>query len=227
MFLLPDAPVGYGEWGIVDGWRRPKPEYWHTKKAYSPVRVKASELPNPGSGQPLVIPVKNWFNHTNLSELKCYGRVGRQETLFPPSIDVAPGTEGTIRIPARDWRDGDILELEFRGAANPHRRIPCSHRQARGNFSRPPRPGTENYRRHPVAHREGSDFQIVFSKATGLIYRGSFRGKKIIEGGPLLNLGATGLRPWWLISMHHSSTPDEVVIRVRELMLPIKVPGPG
>ena len=70
VFMLPDSPVGYGQWGIVDEWRRPKPEFWLTKKAYSPVRIVESELPNPGAGQPLLIPVKNWFNHTNLSELK-------------------------------------------------------------------------------------------------------------------------------------------------------------
>ena len=75
--MLPDAPVGYGQWGIVDEWRRPKPEFWLTKKAYSPVRIVESEVPNPGAGQPLLIPVKNWFNHTNLSELKVLCRVGK------------------------------------------------------------------------------------------------------------------------------------------------------
>jgi len=214
VFLLPDLPVGYGQWGIVDEWRRPKPEFWLTKKAYSPVRIVESELPNPGSGQPLLIPVKNWFNHTNLNELKVLCRVGEEAPLHV-TLDAAPRAEGVIRVPARNWRDGEILELRFCGTDKMsidefHLRI--GKRVVTFPGPQGPAPKvTENTQSLTV---QGADFRIVFSKTTGLISEGVFRGKKIIEGGPFLNLGATPLPPWWLISMRHAISADEVVINL-------------
>ena len=117
VFFLPDSPVGYGQWGIVDGWRRQKPEFWLTKKAYSPVRITATEIPNPGAGQPLVIPLENWFNHTNLNELKVTCRVGEQ-ALQPLIMSTAPAAKGTLLVPGRNWRDDEILELQFHTAEN-------------------------------------------------------------------------------------------------------------
>ena len=112
VFLLPDGPVGYGPWGIVDGWRRKKPEFWHTKKAYSPVRLLATGAEDVRPGQPLHVPVHNRFDHTNLRELEV--RWGAGETSWSmPGPDVPPHSKGEIVIPARDWKAGDSVPIQF------------------------------------------------------------------------------------------------------------------
>src|SRR5262249_11917148 len=62
--LAGDAP-----WGLVDGWRRPKPEYWIVKKMHSPVRIREGVLPLPAAGAEIIIPVENQYDFTDLNEL--------------------------------------------------------------------------------------------------------------------------------------------------------------
>ena len=99
------------EWGIIDGWRREKPEYWLTKKAYSPVRVEDKPLTNIQHGAPVKVPVKNWFDHTNFSELTIRWSLGSGSG--NASLDLEPHQSGTLSVPVGDWKDGDVLNLKF------------------------------------------------------------------------------------------------------------------
>ena len=68
IFQMPNGDaVGYGPWGPIDGWRRPKPEYWDMKKIYSPLRVKTTTL-SPAST--FTVEVENRYTYTNLNELR-------------------------------------------------------------------------------------------------------------------------------------------------------------
>ena len=227
VFLLPKSPVGYGEWGIVDAWRRPKPEYWLTKKAYSPIRIEETEVSNPGAGQPLEIPVKNWFNHTDLAEVQVAARIGR-EPLRARLANAAPGSNGKLVIPARDWNDGDVVDLEFHnegGVSIDQFRIRIGKRTV--TFPGPQGPAPKVIEDTQSLTVQGREFRIVFDKVAGLIREGVFRGKKVLEGGPFLNLGPTRLPSWWLINMKHSLTENEAVITLAGAHVARRGSGPG
>jgi len=113
VFYLPSGKaVGYGEWGPIDGWRRPKPEYWHLKKIYSPVKIVMRTLDRPKSGKPILIPVENRHLFTNMDEVNIAWSAGEQKG--SAKMNLEPGKSGILRI----WADGNLdmaesLELSF------------------------------------------------------------------------------------------------------------------
>lgn len=184
--------VGYGEWGIVDVWRREKPEFWSTKKAYSPVRLSATTASVPATGQQLSLPVYNRFDHTNLNEITvAYTYRGRRATQPGPSLE--PHTRGTLTIPAQKWREGEQLEVEFLNAKGElidkdivtigkaqTPTLATAKAKARGKLSVEETP--------EAIVVKGRGFEIPFDKADGLIHNAKRKGRVVIEKGPLLYL---------------------------------------
>ena len=84
--------VGDAPWGIVDGWRRKKPEFWNTKKLYSPVKVLTLQAPVQEPGSPLHLQVQNHYEFTNLSELTLAWQLDQESGELHG--DVAPGPNG-------------------------------------------------------------------------------------------------------------------------------------
>jgi hypothetical protein len=109
VFELPgNGRVGYGEWGVIDGNQRPKPEWWHVRKTYSPTRIPVKWAE---PGETVALPIENRYNHTNLSEIECRWELGRRRGTV--SLDLPPHSAGTLTVPVAA-KAGDLLRLEFR-----------------------------------------------------------------------------------------------------------------
>ncbi len=113
-FLPPEGTaVGYGTWGPLDGWRREKPEYWHIKKAYSPIRLLTPAAAVPLDGEALEIELENRHDFTDIAEMDIRwtlsdGRTGLVAAAIPPR------NRGVLRIPiSGEALEDQILRLDF------------------------------------------------------------------------------------------------------------------
>lgn len=182
--------VGYGEWGIVDVWRREKPEFWATKKAYSPVRLMQTQVDGIAAGERILLPIYNRFDHTDLSELTArYSYNGKETEVRMPVV--APHRKGVLEIPGDAWQAGTSLDVRFYAANG---ELIDSERISLGEqpvgMPEPPERTSPLEVYETASHFivQGEDFEIPFSKQTGLIENAASHGLVFIERGPFLNL---------------------------------------
>jgi len=104
--------VGYGEWGIIDTWRRKKPEFWGTKKAYSPTKIYVKQIDHFQPNRELIIPVHNRFDHTNFNELKITWKYANLSGELD-RVNLEPHQKGELLFPGNEWREGEKLHIAF------------------------------------------------------------------------------------------------------------------
>ena len=230
------TPEGYTtnrEWGIIDGWRRRKPEHWLTKKAYSPVRLQDWLLPLPQPNGLVQIPLANWFDHTNLSELTIHWRAGSAHgSLAGPKIE--PHSEGYLELPPEAVQQGAPVHLKFVGQTHqvvdeflltPEDTV---QRVALPVLDVSPELVVEQERlliQHP-------DFHIETSMLTGMV-TAEIQGQRVIEGGPYLVLTGIPLAAWKVSSVTGRQEKDCVLLRIAgwygdiEVEFSIRVDGAG
>lgn len=192
IFYLPDSTaVGYGEWGIIDGWRRTKPEYFHVKKAYSPVRVFNQELRLPGTDGIIRLNVENRHDFTDFSELKISWKAGLHAGIT--AMNLAPRAEGILEIETGVLTgEEDFLEIWFtspRGFEIDRYKIPFSKRPA--NPVSPP--GRVN---SPLTLQqigglilaEGNGIKYSFDNESGQLVAVYENGQAVISMPPVLML---------------------------------------
>ena len=191
VFCLPNGKfIGYGMWGgICDGWRRAKPETWHVRKTYSPVRVTTAALPLPAAGETIQVPVQNRFNFANLKEVKIAWTIGGANGTV--SADLPARHTGEIIIPApAPLTNGSVLHLAFtdpRGFVCDEDEIALGTHAEATLFV-----GTKNAARLAITQTagqiqiKGGRVDYLIDRETGQFVSGKLAGKTILTGGPVL-----------------------------------------
>ena len=187
--------VGDAPWGIVDGWRRKKPEFWHVKMLFSPVHMPDRDLPDWKTGDPVTFTVDNRYEFTNLSELTLAWSIGdRHGTLHP---DIAPRSSGQISIPVgAQTKSGAVLSLQFLDSKG---QLVIPHRLQLGTAPAPApepvaRPSPLRYLHEPswlggpMERFLGDNFEIAFDGANGRIRRALVDGHSVLYQTPKLHI---------------------------------------
>jgi hypothetical protein len=106
----------HGFWGLIDYWRRPKPEWWLARHIFSPVWLETRHVPFvPGQGT-VRVPVENRYAFTDFSELKFTWQLNGHRGRLKPRL--APGAKGEFEFPLPPKTvEGDNISLRVTSAS--------------------------------------------------------------------------------------------------------------
>jgi len=191
--------VGYGDWGLIDGWLRKKPEYWHVKKAYSPLRIQEGEPLSMPVDRVLHIPADNRYNFTNLNELRI--ECSAKGVKCAASANVPPRTSGSIEV-SLPQSAGDLCDLTLK-FFNTSGELVDAYKLAVGNRS------VERKAEAPLSgvapHLEpapqsilvrASDFYWMVDPKTNMMVAGPLHSPASMVGGPYLAVTPLEIPPF-------------------------------
>lgn len=193
----PGRAAGYGEWGsVLDVYLREKPEAYLVKKAYSPVRVQESACVL--QGNQFILPVKNWFDHTDLNELDLVYEYDGEKRCIPISESIWPHTEGRIVLSGipEDTKEVALCFRTADGNVVDSYLVKLQERESQVSFER--RNALEVQETEEKVLVKGEDFQLIFGKKEGLLLAGMVgkEGKVLLTGGPFLHVTGLVLGRW-------------------------------
>ena len=190
-FHLPDGRiVGYGPWGALDGWRRPKPEYWGMRKAYAPIQVKNPGSPKIKSGN-LILSIENRYDFISLNQVEIEALVDGKRVQV--NGDLAPRSQGEIKIPVqKNTKEVYISFTDPRGFVLNEERILIEKNQVPKSLTSSAM--TTNLKSMPDLKMEENDaayriqhgsLTYLLNKTTGILTSVENNGKKVLKQGPV------------------------------------------
>jgi beta-galactosidase len=195
VYKLPKRGViGEPAWGTLDGWRRPRPEYWLSKKLHSPVQIDEQPLALPATGEPIVVVVRNRNQFADLDQYICRweaaGESGEARARAAPmsngkleiSVRRPPKADSKLLLRFYDahGRMIDAYRLSFRPRALP--RFPNSGKAARIVEQ-------SGYLDDSSAIRLlGPKVELAYDRTSGELFRALIDRETVMTLGPKLHL---------------------------------------
>jgi beta-galactosidase len=222
--------VGDAPWGLVDGWRRPKPEFWIAKKLHSPVKVPEGALPLPAEGSTLRVPVENRFDFTDLSEIEVRWSLGDRSGAARASVPPRSRGEIAIDLPDRPAA-GEVLLIEFvrpGGGMIDAYRLHVGEERAAAPAAKGPEAAPlaildEESLAGPAVRIAGKEFEVAFDRTTGQMRRCVGFGRPLLLEFPAVHILPTRrpLSPlpdrssWKLAGLDVRREGEDVLVEVK------------
>ena len=182
-FDMPDGRIiGYGPWGLIDGWRRPKPEYFGMKKAYSPIKIKHVRWPTAGKKY-IELGVENRYDFTSLKEVNITAIINGVSQTF--KADLAPRSSGIIKIPTDDAKTLQLIFKDPLGFIADEEKYEADAGSTDTNVQNAVVSYTENEAAYFV--KQGN-VQYSISKMTGIITSIRKGDTEIMKQGPVFSM---------------------------------------
>ncbi|WP_316837931.1 glycoside hydrolase family 2 protein [Pedobacter nutrimenti] len=182
-FHMPDGRIiGYGPWGPIDGWRRPKPEYFGMKKAYSPIKVKHINWPSAGKKY-IELSVENRYDFTSLNEISITAIINGVSRTVKSGI--APRSSGNIKIPADQVKTLEISFKDPRGFVAEEEKYEKDIEQSIPTGQNIAVSYTENDAAYVV---QQGNIAYTISKNTGIIISARKGDTEILKQGPVFSM---------------------------------------
>lgn len=106
----------HGFWGLIDYWRRPKPEWWLARHIFSPVWLETRHVPFVPGQRTVRVPVENRCAFTDFSELKFTWQLNGHRGRLKPRL--APAAKGELEFPLPPKTvEGDNISLRVTSAS--------------------------------------------------------------------------------------------------------------
>ncbi len=178
--------------GVVTAYRVPKPEWWIVKQVYSPVQVGPRTVSV--SAGAITVSITNRYSFTDLNEHVCRWTVYRGKSAVQSGVRhlaCAPSESVQESFPAAGG--ATRLRLEFNRADGSS--VVAVNLEVEGApVLQPPAALASG---SALTSQDSADalcvsnnlMSIVFDKQAGMIQSWRVRGKDLVVGGPILNLG--------------------------------------